>query len=130
MHDERRVAGKGVVAAFLRTASVIGALGLREVRHIVTRPLPFCLIPPDEFFPFAPWRSVGGGRSAVVENAPIERPRVAPAVTVATTRSPTVGLVLAVVNAGVDPAAGSGRAIGLEFSEVLDGGTRRMRDEG
>src|SRR5437870_9232149 len=109
MHDERRVAGQGLVAVFLRVAGVVGALLFREVGDVVAHPLPFRLVPPDEFLPLAPRLPVGRGGATVVEDAPIARPGVAPAVAVAAARLAGVRFVLAVEDAGVDPAAGDRR---------------------
>src|SRR5204863_8725284 len=86
VHDERRVAGKGLVAAFVLAAARARALALGEVRHIVAGPLLLLLVPPDEFLALAPRLAVGGGGAAVVENAPVERPGESPAVAVAAAR--------------------------------------------
>src|SRR2546423_12364433 len=69
MHDERRVAGQGLVAVLLRVAGVVGALLFREVGDVVAHPLPFRLVPPDQLLPLAPRLPVRRGGAAVVEDA-------------------------------------------------------------
>src|SRR5438270_2309957 len=119
MHDERRVARERLVAALLFVAWVVGPLLLREVRDVVAGPLPIRLVPPHQLLPLAPRRAVGARRAAVVEDAAVERPCVTPAVTVPPLRLALVCLVLAVVHAGVDPAAARRRAVVLQRAEVL-----------
>src|SRR5207244_4546807 len=130
MHDERRVAAKRFVAAFLLIALRIGTLRLCEVGNVVAAPLPFRVVPPHEFLPLAPRRSVRRGGAAVVEDAPIERPGVSPSVTISAARLALERFVLAVVYAGVNPAAATRAAIRLEIAEVFDRRARGMRDEG
>src|ERR1700682_4525776 len=79
------------------------------------------LVPPDELLPLAPGRSVGGGRGAVVEDAPVSGQGEAPPVAVASLRLALEGLVLAVVDAGVDPAAAGRRTVVLQFPEMTNG---------
>src|SRR5436190_8186310 len=120
MHDEWRVAGQRLVAVFLRVAGVVGALLFREVGDVVAGPLPFRLVPPDQLLPLAPRLAIRGGGAAVIEDAPVARPGVAPAVAVAAPRLARVRFVLAVEDAGVDPAAAGGGAVIFQFTEVLD----------
>src|SRR5438067_13607276 len=121
MHDERRVSGQGLVAVFLRIAGIVGALLFREVGDVIAYPLPFRLVPPDQLLPLAPRLPVGGGGAAVVEDAPVAWPGVAPAVAVAAARLARVRFVLAVEDAGVDPAAARCGAVGFQVGEVVDG---------
>src|SRR5205085_5282828 len=94
MHDEWRVARQRVVAAFLFVAPIIGPLRFREIGNVVAAPLPFCLVPPNEFLPLAPRCAVGTRRAAVVENPSIERPGVAPSMSVSSARLSLVRFVL------------------------------------
>src|SRR5262245_9661677 len=110
MHDERRVAGERIVADFLAAAARARALRLREVRDVVAGPLFVFLVPPDELLSLAPRLAVRRRGAAVVEDATIHRPGEAPAVPVAPVRLALERFVLAVEDAGVDPAAARGRA--------------------
>src|SRR5688500_4680079 len=96
MHDEWRVAGECFVATAVRVRNEIGRLAAREIRHVVADPLALLFIPPDQRLALAPWLAIGPGRGAVVEDTAIERPRVSPAVRVASFRRAAVRSVLAV----------------------------------
>src|SRR5256714_14975646 len=109
MHDERRVAGQGLVAVLLRVAGVVGALLFREVGDVVACPLPFRLVPPDQLLPLAPRLPVRRGGAAVVEDAAVARPGGAPARALAAARLAGARLVVAGGDAGGDPAAAGGR---------------------
>ena len=119
MHDEGRIAGESFIATLLGISFRVGPLLFREIGNVMAAPLPFCFIPPDQFFPLAPRLAIRRGGTAVVQDAPIERPRESPAVTVAAAGLAFVRDVLAVVHAGVDPAAAGCRAVGFEVREVF-----------
>src|SRR5437016_8169004 len=121
MHDERRVAGERFVAALRFAAARTRALRLGEIGHVVARPLLRLLVPPDQFLPLAPRLAVRRRGAAVVEDAPVERPGVSPAMSVGPLWLALVRLVLAVEDAAVDPAAAGGGAVGFEVGEALDG---------
>lgn len=98
-----------------------------EVRHVVADPASLVGIPPDVALAFAPRFAVRVGRRAVVEHPPVGGPRPAP-LRLAGRRTavghPAGGLVDGVgVHAGVDPAAGGGRAVGAQ----LGVGRQRVR---
>src|SRR6185436_2195522 len=105
MHDERRVAGERFVAVALRAGLVIGRLAAREVGDVVSGPFFPVRVPPHQRLPLAPRRAVGTRGRAVIEDAPVERPGVAPAMSVSSLGRALVGLVLPVEDAGVNPAA-------------------------
>src|SRR5438094_450132 len=121
MHDEWRVAGQRIVAAFVGIGLRVGTFLLREVGDVITRPIAFGFIPPDKFLSLTPRRSVWRGGCAVVEDAAIHRPRVAPSVTVLAVRLAAVRFVLAVEDAAVNPAAARGGAVVFQFAEMFDG---------
>src|SRR5256886_16981535 len=102
MHDERRVAGQGLAAVFLRVAGVVGALLFCEVGDVVAHPLPFRLVPPDQLLPLAPRLPVRRGGAAVVEDAAGARPPLAPPAAVAAARPSGEGFVLAPADPGGD----------------------------
>src|SRR5256885_6380247 len=80
-------------------------------------PLTFVLVPPDKFFAFAPWLSVGTRRGAIVENASIRRPRVAPTMPEIVFGFPRIGQVHSGLgmDSRVDPATTCCTAIRLQF---------------
>ena len=55
-----------------------GLLSDREVGHVVARPLPLLLVPPDVLLALGPRLAGGVGGRAVVEHAPVGGPRPAP----------------------------------------------------
>src|SRR4029079_5777388 len=116
MHDEWRIAAQALVARAAWRRHAIRRLGAAEVRRIEAGPLAHGLVPPDEFLALAPWTPVGTRRGAVVEDAPIGRPREAPAMTVRPMRVAFVGAIapLRRVDAGVDPATARRAAIARE----------------
>src|SRR5438309_2156749 len=120
MHDEWRVARERFVAPFVGIGLRVGPFLFRKVRHVVAGPIALRFIPPDQFLALTPRRSVRRGGGTVVENAAIHRPRVAPAVTVLPARVAAVRFVLAVEDAGVNPAAARGAAVVFQFAETLD----------
>src|SRR5205085_8648468 len=120
MHDEGRVAGQRFIAAARLIPFGVGTFAAREVGDVIACPLPFRFVPPDEFLSLAPRRSVRRGGGAVVENAAIERPRVAPSVRVFAVRLALERLVLAVVNARVNPASARRGAVVFQLAEMFD----------
>src|SRR3954468_4035237 len=118
MHDEWRIAGERFVAAFVGIPFRIGPLRFRKVRDVVAGPIALPFIPPDQFLALAPRRSVGRGGGAVVENAAIERPRVSPAMPVLPLRRAAVRFVLAIEDAGVNPASARSAAVVFQLAEM------------
>jgi hypothetical protein len=94
----------------LTWGTVVGRLAAREVGDVVADPLSFLFDPPHQRFALAPRFAVRIGGRAVVEDAPVERPGVAPAVGVAAVRFARVGSVGADVHAHRTSHARSGRA--------------------
>src|SRR5207302_10067076 len=81
MHDEWHVSGDRLhPLGFLRRA-IVRRRVLFEVGNVMAGPLALVLVPPDKLLALAPRLSVGTRGGAVVENAPVRRPSVAPAVT-------------------------------------------------
>src|SRR5688572_6573592 len=87
---------------------VAGRFAALEVGHVMAGPFAFRFIPPHQRLALAPRFAVGTRRRAVVEDAPVERPRVTPTVPITALRCALARFVLTVENAGVDPAAAGG----------------------
>src|SRR5207253_10091762 len=83
---------------------------------------PFFGVPPDQFFPFAPWMAVRPRAGAIVNDSAIARPTVAPAVTEIISRLSRVRLVhpIATKHTGVDPGAGCSGSVSFQFGEAID----------
>src|ERR1700722_4167960 len=105
-----------------------GWFGYREIRHIVAGPLRS--VPPYPLLPFAPWIPGWIGRRAVIEEAPVGRPGVAP-IQLGAALAGRIGLftgrevlVRSRKDAGVDPVRTRRRAVigqGGETGDVLGG---------
>src|SRR5712671_1807506 len=119
MQNKWRVTGNCIESfgAYLRL--VVGRFSFHKTGNVYAGP--FFRVPPHQFFPFAPWMTVRPRTGPVIDDAPIARPREAPAVTKVIFRFARVGLVYAIAakNAGVDPAAARGRTVGFQFSETI-----------
>src|SRR5699024_4137821 len=78
LHDERVVAVEvcGTAVGLVRPRRRGTVDG--EVGHVLARPLPGVLIPPDELLAFGPRGAVGGRRGAVIQDAAVGRPRPRP----------------------------------------------------
>src|SRR5690348_5982044 len=118
-HDERVVTGEAVGSAGPGLRAVRRGLGLDEVRRVDAGPRLLLLVPPDVLLALAPGLALGVGGGAVVEDAAVVRPGPAPLLG----RRALLAAGLAVrrpvdapgVDAGVDPAAAAGGAVGLEI---------------
>src|SRR5712675_751984 len=119
MQNERRVTGNCIESfgAYLRL--VVGRFSFHKTGNVYAGP--FFRVPPHQFFPFAPWMTVRPRTGPVIDDAPIARPREAPAVTEIIFGFARVGLVDAVAakNTGVDPATARGRTVGFQFSKTI-----------
>src|SRR5690349_3726131 len=118
MHDERLIPRQSVVSARICRWLVIRSFCHRKIWHVQSRPFFFLLVPPNQFLSFAPRRTVGAGRRAVIENPAIARPCPAPAVTKCVGGLPFPRAVFIRIreDARVNPAAASRRSVGLQFT--------------
>src|SRR6476659_2388021 len=82
---------------------------------------PFFRVPPHQLFPFAPWMTVRPRTGAVIDDAPIARPREAPSMTEIIFGFARVSLVDAVApkHARVNPAAARGGPVRFQFRETI-----------
>src|SRR6266480_3513519 len=124
MQDEGRVAALTLKASFVSSRSIIGRFTCLEIRDVNAGP--FFRIPPDKFFAFAPWLTVRLRAGAIINDAAITRPTEAPTVSEIILRLARVRLVHAVSieNAGINPGAARGRAVGFQF--IIIGDLRTM----
>src|SRR5437867_2080866 len=124
MQDEGRVAALTFKASFVSSRSIIGRFTCLEIRDVNARP--FFRIPPDKFFPFAPWLTVRPRAGAIINDAAITRPTEAPTVSEIILRLARVRFVHAVSieNACINPSAARGRAVGFQF--IIIGDLRTM----
>src|SRR5438105_9384268 len=119
MQDERRVAWNRIESFRADLRLVIGSFSLYKPGNVNTGP--FFRIPPHKFLPFAPRLAVRSGTGAVVNNSAIARPCESPTVAAIIFRFPRVGFIdtVAAKNAGINPAAGRSRPVGLQFRETI-----------
>ena len=121
LHDERLAAGEGVLGDRVRRRLVVRPLRPREVGHVVAGPLALLLVPPDVGLALRPGPAGRVGRSPVVEQAPVGRPRPPPLgghPALLRARLAAGGLVHAAGEAAaVDPAAAARRAVRLQLGE-------------
>src|SRR5688572_18687289 len=118
MHDERRVATERFISTCSGLTAMIRRLPAREVGDVMSHPLTFRFIPPDECLLLAPRFSIRISRRAVVQNPAVERPRVSPAVSVPSFRLAAVGAIHFIEHTRIDPAAARGGSICAEVAEM------------
>src|SRR4029079_8054120 len=110
--------GDGVLGLRAVGGPVVGPLVGLEVGHVLARPPPLVLIPPDEPLALRPRLALGVGGGAVVEDAPVRGPGPRPVrghpTLLARGRAPRRLFRLAGEAAAVDPAAAGGRAVVLQ----------------
>src|SRR5258706_15295050 len=78
LHDKRIAAGMSIHAACTRWRRIVRRFTNRKVRYIVTCPFLLLLVPPDIFLAFRPRAPLGISRGAIIQNAPVGGPRIAP----------------------------------------------------
>src|SRR5437660_9867485 len=86
MHDERLIASQGIIAPGIFVGLVIWRLLFGEIRNVVAGPFFLFLVPPDQLLALAPRLAIRTRRCPVVENSPVTRPGIAPAVPVQAVR--------------------------------------------
>src|ERR1051326_9166588 len=119
-HDERLAAGVRIDTRAVGHRRSIRSLADGKIRYVVAGPCLALRVPPDVALALAPWFAVRIGGGAVVENAAVGRPRVAPvqAYPVITLAVASAVATLLRIDSAVDPAATRGGPIVLERGEA------------